>query len=131
MRERTGGVVEVEVVGPTYRGSHISFTPRNNNDNNSINIEGVQYPPLIDLVSSALIASAISSLARNTSSSEICYVVGTWVGERKHNTTGAKRKKRKRKRKKKNNNHFNTYLGHLRAHLVEDILHRMAASTSE
>jgi len=86
------------------------------------------------LVSSALIASAISSLARNTSSSEICYVVGTWVGERKHNTTGAKkRKKRKRKRKrKKNNNHdFNTYLGHLRAHLVEDILHRMAASTSE
>ena len=81
------------------------------------------------MVSSALIASAISSLARNTSSSEICYVVGTWVGERKHNTTGAK--KRKRKRKKKNNHDFNTYLGHLRAHLVEDILHRMAASTSE
>ena len=81
------------------------------------------------MVSSALIASAISSLARNTSSSEICYVVGTWVGERKHNTTGAKKKKRKRK--KKNNHDFNTYLGHLRAHLVEDILHRMAASTSE
>ena len=56
------------------------------------------------------------------------------MGERKHNTTGAKKRKKrkkKKKKKKKNNHDFNTYLGHLRAHLVEDILHRMAASTSE
>ena len=54
------------------------------------------------------------------------------MGERKHNTTGAKKRKKRKGKKKKNNNHdFNTYLGHLRAHLVEGILHRMAASTSE